>query len=76
MSDDFADLYNEWRKKKKVAHIHIRPEGFDLIIDDGDPMYYPFGQKGMLATLAEVVAISYEVCGVREIKIHDLEEVN
>lgn len=73
---EIKDFYDEWKQRTKSADIHMGKEQLKVSLE-GTESTYPYGvDRGPLGTLAYVVALLYETCGVREIRIHDTEEVN
>ena len=74
--EQLSDFYKKWKRRPKSADIYMERTQLKVSIE-GLESYYPFGkERGPLRTLAYVVALLYETCGVKEIRIHENEEVN
>lgn len=70
------NLYEEWKQRVKSADIYMGETQLKVSLE-GTDSFYPYSKdRGPLGTLAYVTAVLYETCGVKEIRIHDIEEVN
>lgn len=74
--EDLTKLYEEWKQRVKSADVYMGDKQLKVSLE-GMESFYPYSKdRGPLGTLAYVTALLYETCGVREIRIHDTEEVN